>query len=495
MSEATIYNALRSGGLNEIAACAMMGNMYKESLLKSNNAEDAHNISDEEYTRAVDEGRITGGQFINDKIGYGLCQWTYSTRKMELYNLAVSKSVSIANEEMQCELCITELKRDFSTLYSYLQKCTNLTVAVERICNEYEKPNQNVADIPARYKAAAEYFSQRHSYEKGASNVNATIYAAEQWMENLAKDDSHGYQWGGWGPNDYDCGHAIIMAWENAGVPVKQNGASYTENMYPAFLKSGFQDVTSQVNLNTGKGLESGDVLLNVKKHAAMYAGNGQMVHARSNDGHPETGDQTGKEICIAPYYNYPWNYVLRYTAGEVEIPSYSETNTLNTGVNNKYYPDILKRGDKGLEVKELQKEMNEIGFSCGEPDGEYGKLTVAGVTNFQKYYNLKPVDGEAGPITLAALVRQYKQKTGKTSFFAEKEKSTEEIKVGDIVDFAGDTQYLGANFFAGMRAKKGTAIVTAIREGAKHPYHLTSNVETTATVYGWVDSDTVKKV
>ena len=66
---------------------------------------------------------------------------------------------------------------------------------------------------------------------------------------------------------------------------------------------------------------------------------------------------------------------------------------------------------------------MNEIGFSCGKPDGDYGKLTVAGVTEFQKAYNLKPVDGEAGPITLAELVRQYKEKTGKTSAFAEEKK------------------------------------------------------------------------
>ena len=495
MSEATIYNALQKGGLNDVGACAVMGNLYKESSLRSNNVEDTSGLSDEEYTKAVDEGRITGLQFAAQAAGYGLCQWSFSSRKSELYNLAASKKVSIADEEMQCEFCITELKRDFPTLYSYLCKATNLYAATEQFCWEFEKPNKELADISTRITAAKQYYDKRESYEKGVPEVNEKIRSATEWMKQLALDDSHGYEWGGWGPNDYDCGHAIITAWEQAGVPVKQNGATYTETMYPAFIKSGFQDVTSQVNLNTASGMAYGDVLINKTKHAAMYVGNGQMVHARSNDGHPETGDQTGKEICIAPYYNYPWNYVLRYTAGEAEIPSYSETNTLNTGVNNKYYPDILKKGDKGQEVKELQKEMNEIGFSCGEPDGEYGKLTVAGVTNFQKKYNLKPVDGEAGPITLAALVRQYKEKTGKTSFFAEEEKSTEEIKMGDIVDFTGDTQYLGANFFAGMRAKKGTAVVTAIREGAKHPYHLINNIETTATVYGWVDADTVKKV
>ena len=76
-------------------------------------------------------------------------------------------------------------------------------------------------------------------------------------MENLAKDDSHGYdqtyRWGEKG--DYDCSSATITAWEKAGVPVKSNGATYTGNMYSVFTKLGFKDVTSKVNLSTGAGL------------------------------------------------------------------------------------------------------------------------------------------------------------------------------------------------------------------------------------------------
>jgi len=498
MSEATIYNALRKGGLSEAGACAMMGNMFKESSLRSNNAEDSKGISDEEYTKAIDEGRISGYEFQKDRIGYGLCQWSFPSRKRELYNLALGKQVSIADEAMQCEFCITELKRDFSALYDYLCVASNLYAATEKVCWDFERPDKEVADIPKRTAAALRYYNQRKKYEEGGENVKAQIQSSTEWLKNLAEDDSHGYEWGGWGPKDYDCGHAIIAAWEQAGVPVKTNGATYTENMYPAFIKSGFADVTSKVNLNTGYGLEYGDVLLNKEKHAAQYIGNGQMVHARSNDGHPETGDQTGREICIQQYRNYPWNYVLRYVGcGNTEstIPSNPVENTFTPQKNNRYYPSIMKKGDVGPEVKELQKELNEIGFSCGEPDGDYGKLTVAGVTEFQKAYNLKPIDGEAGPITLAALVRQYKEKTGKTSAFAEETKEkTEPFKLGEIVNYTGDKQYLGANFFISTRAKPGTAIITAIMEGAKHPYHLSSNVETSASVYGWVDSDTVQK-
>ena len=128
------------------------------------------------------------------------------------------------------------------------------------------------------------------------------IESATLWMERLAADNSHGYLWGGWGPKDYDCGHAVITAWEQAGVPVKSRGASYTGNMRSTFLACGFKDVTAGIDLGSGSGLKRGDVLLNIANHTAMYTGMGKIVQARSNDGHPETGDQSGNEIRVQSY-------------------------------------------------------------------------------------------------------------------------------------------------------------------------------------------------
>lgn len=87
--------------------------------------------------------------------------------------------------------------------------------------------------------------------------------------------------------------------------------------MKNVFLKNGFVDVTSKVNVATGSGLLRGDVLLNEAHHVAMYCGNGKEVEASINEkgtahgGKP--GDQTGKEFLIRSYRNYPWNCVLRY--------------------------------------------------------------------------------------------------------------------------------------------------------------------------------------
>ena len=155
MSKETIYNYLRQGGLSHNGACAMMGNMYCESLLKSDNVEDRCTMSDAEYTKAVNTGTISCYQFSRDAYGYGLCQWTYYTRKDELWKRTVEKGISVSDEMAQCELCIAELKRDYKNLYSYLCEDCDLYTATSRICKEYERPAYN--NIDPRYAKAKEY--------------------------------------------------------------------------------------------------------------------------------------------------------------------------------------------------------------------------------------------------------------------------------------------------------------------------------------------------
>lgn len=167
-------------------------------------------------------------------------------------------------------------------------------------------------------------------YDKGVETMSKTENAT-RWMEDTARDDSHGYcqthRWGADG--DYDCSSAVITAWEQAGVPVKTNGATYTGNMLPVFKKCGFEDVTASVNRSTGAGLKRGDVLLNTSHHTAMYCGNGQEVEASINEKGTATGgtpgDQTGKEFLIRAYRNYPWTNVLRYKEAGTGNKSVSE--------------------------------------------------------------------------------------------------------------------------------------------------------------------------
>jgi hypothetical protein len=76
---------------------------------------------------------------------------------------------------------------------------------------------------------------------------------------------------------------------------------------------------------------QAGDILLNDANHVAVYLGGGQLAqasydeHRRASGG--ASGDQTGRETNVSPYYNYPWNCYLRYTG-----PQDNNTNTDNQG-------------------------------------------------------------------------------------------------------------------------------------------------------------------
>lgn len=148
---------------------------------------------------------------------------------------------------------------------------------------------------------------------------SAKVEKAVKWAIGIANDNRHGYdQASRWGTPDYDCSSLVISAFEQAGIKLKSGGATYTGNMYNVALNKGFKNVTGSINRNTGSGLKRGDILLNAKHHTALYTGNGGIVQASANEFGRATGgrsgDQTGREILTKGYYNYPWDYILRFS-------------------------------------------------------------------------------------------------------------------------------------------------------------------------------------
>ena len=184
---------------------------------------------------------------------------------------------------------------------------------------------------------------------------------AAAFMTEIANDASHGYdqiyRWGEKG--DYDCSSLVITSWQNAGVPVKADGASYTGNMYDVFLNRGFSDVTGTCNLASGSGMKRGDVLLNHVHHTAMYLGNGQIAQASINEKGTVSGGQPGDqrqlrgqkgEINICGYYNYPWNCVLRYTENSKDADSGGHLSTEEClSVDGSFGPATVRRTQQFL--------------------------------------------------------------------------------------------------------------------------------------------------
>ncbi|GGK33353.1 hypothetical protein GCM10010965_27780 [Caldalkalibacillus thermarum] len=67
---------------------------------------------------------------------------------------------------------------------------------------------------------------------------------------------------------------------------------------------------------------------------------------------------------------------------------------------------EILRRGDRGAKVRDLQRLLAERGYQPGPIDGIYGPLTEAAVRRAQRDLNIA-VDGIAGPQTYRALTRR----------------------------------------------------------------------------------------
>jgi N-acetylmuramoyl-L-alanine amidase len=63
----------------------------------------------------------------------------------------------------------------------------------------------------------------------------------------------------------------------------------------------------------------------------------------------------------------------------------------------------LLRKGDKGAAVKDLQTKLNKAGFNCGTPDGVFGDKTEGALRKFQASKNLT-VDGIYGPTTKAKI-------------------------------------------------------------------------------------------
>jgi hypothetical protein len=232
--------------------------------------------------------------------------------------------------------------------------------------------------------------------------MSEIIKSATAWMIQLANNPKAGYdQASRWRP-DFDCSSAVITAYQQAGVAVKSAGATYTGNMRPAFLKCGFKDVTGRVNLATGAGLEAGDVLLNYIHHTAMYIGSGKEAEASINErGRAtggKTGDQTGKEILIRGYRNFPWDCVLRYAGNGSRIPQKASRIALTAPLIE------MSAGITGEAVKALQALLVGYGYGPLCIDGEFGECTDRAVRRYQEDKRLE-IDGEVGAETWKSLL------------------------------------------------------------------------------------------
>lgn len=116
---------------------------------------------------------------------------------------------------------------------------------------------------------------------------------------------------------------------------------------------------------------------------------------------------------------------------------------------------NYLMKGDKGAEVKTMQENLINLGYSCGKSgaDGDFGGDTEKAVKAFQKDKGLEQ-DGKYGALSKAALEKSVSQKKSQAS------KGNPIVKAGQqhAVNFTGVK--IAVDGFAGSETRWMKALV-----------------------------------
>ncbi len=186
----TLYNAIK----NPYAVAGLMGNLYAESGLTPNNLQNTGNkslgMTDAEYTAAVDSGTYTAKQFEDDSFGYGLAQWTYSTRKRALLEYAVSQGASVGDLTMQLSFLLDELRFSYSGVWYALLNAASVREASDAVLLKYERPkNQSEENQQRRAELGQKYFDQYavnlNTSSDSSTDTNVLGNDADSFSDNL----------------------------------------------------------------------------------------------------------------------------------------------------------------------------------------------------------------------------------------------------------------------------------------------------------------------
>ncbi len=166
-NKAIVCKSLLNSGYSKEAVAGMLVNISHEGGFLTNNMENCyeenkccyngtygyciHNIhkgfaTDTLYTNGIDSGAYPKDKFISDHVGYGLIQWTNSSRKAGLYDYAKNENKSIAALSVQLGYLLKEIDGSVITK-KYVTGSYTATEVASAFCKNFERPKGSSKDI------------------------------------------------------------------------------------------------------------------------------------------------------------------------------------------------------------------------------------------------------------------------------------------------------------------------------------------------------------
>lgn len=172
MNEVTIWRYFKGRGLNDFGVAGLMGNLFAESALNPRNLQNSYEhslgMNDNAYVAAVDNGTYTN--FVRDKAGFGLAQWTYWSRKEAFLDFVRARGASIGDLDAQLDFLWKELSESFGGVLSVLQSATSVLEASNAVLLNFERPaNQSIGVQKKRAEYGQRYYEEfaKATAEKG----------------------------------------------------------------------------------------------------------------------------------------------------------------------------------------------------------------------------------------------------------------------------------------------------------------------------------------
>ena len=282
---AEIWAYLKSKGLSSNAIAGIMGNMAIESGLVPARVQDP-----------VNGGFITAPEItVDGKTGYGLCQWTYSTRQQGLVDFAKARGTSTSDMATQLEYLLQEINStpQYQGVIAAMDKASGPAEAAKIFHDIYEGSADAPDKIQLRGQRAEEIFKSEGKGEafngsykvSGSSGGNspakkdgglfgtlseiATIFQNifNPFSSNDSSSSGGGSSGGSFSSQSSDANIRKASEWANSMVGKTGYGGN---NGCTEFSKR----YLLQANNNIGKYMEDGSPVADKIKSAAATNGN-----------------------------------------------------------------------------------------------------------------------------------------------------------------------------------------------------------------------------